>query len=183
MEKLIEHSQIHRKNRIVIGVVLGFLLGMTALSAYFWATRHTVDPYRLFTPIIIAGWVISRAASKFTYEVDKKALRIVKTGLFGGTKTFEIPYRDIDGIYYYEPKLMSIIKFRHTYRLHSALDGRPVWVIAYEAQGRGGKTENRRIYFKPSDVMLELLHEKMPSKVKVTEEDIFAQKVAKEKGQ
>jgi hypothetical protein len=181
MEKLVEHSQIHRKNRIVIGVVLGFLLGMAALSVYFWVTRHSVDPYRLFTPILIAGWVISRAASKFTYEADKKALRIVKTGLLGGEKTFEIPYRDIDGIYYYEPKLMSIIKFRRTFRLHSALDGRPVWVIAYEAPGRRGKPENRRAYFKPSDVMLELLHEKMPSKVKVTEEDIFAQKVAREK--
>jgi hypothetical protein len=71
---------------------------------------------------------------------------------------------------------MSIIKFRRTFRLHSALDGRPVWVIAYEAPGRRGKPENRRIFFKPSDVMLEMLHEKMPSKVKVTEEDIFARR-------
>ncbi len=181
MEELTEHSRIHRKNCIVIGVVLVFLLGMAALSAHFWATRHSVDPYRLFTPILIAGWVISRAASRFTYGADKKGLRIVKTGLFGGAKTFEIPYRDIDGIYYYEPKLMSIIKFRRTYRLHSALDGRPVWVIAYVAQGRGGKTENRRVYFKPSDAMLELLRDNMPAKVRVTEEDIFAQKVAREK--
>lgn len=181
MEKLVEHSQSHRKQRIVISVILAFLFGMAALSAYFWATRHTVDPYRLFTPIMIGSWVIWRAGSRFTYEADKKGLRIVKTSLFGGVTTYDIPYRDIDGIYYYEPKLMSIIKFRRTFRLHSALDGRPVWVIAYEAAGPRGKRENRRAYFKPSDVMLELLHEKMPSKVKVTEEDIFAQKVAREK--
>lgn len=181
MEKLVEHSQIHRKNRIVIGVVLGFLIGMAAMSVYFWVTRHSVDPYRLFTPIMIAAWVIWRAANKYTYEADKKMLRFTKIGLFGGEKTFEVPYRDIDGIFPYRPKLMSIIKTRRTFRLHSALDGRPVWAIAYEATGRGGKPENRRIYFKPSEEMLALLEEKMPSKVKVTEEDIFIRKATKEK--
>jgi hypothetical protein len=181
MEKLIEHSQVHRKNRMVIGATLGFLLAMAGLSLYFWVTRHSVDPYHLFTPLMIAAWVIWRAGSKFTYEADKRRLRIIKTGLFGATKTYEVSYRDIDGIFLYHPKLMSIIKTRRTFRLHSALDGRPVWAVAYEAPGWRGKTENRRIYFKPSDVMLELLHERMPSKVKVTEEDIFAQQVAREK--
>ncbi len=32
MEKLVEHSQIHRKNRIVIGATLGCLAAMPALS-------------------------------------------------------------------------------------------------------------------------------------------------------
>lgn len=176
MEKLVEHSQIHRQNRIVVGATLGFLLGMSALSVYFWVTRHTVDPYHLFTPIMIAAWVVWRAGSKFTYEADKKMLRITKTGLFGGTKQYEVPYRDIDGIFPYRPKLMSIIKTRRSFRLNSALDGRAVWAIAYEAPGWRGKTENRRIYFKPSEEMLKLLEEKMPSKVKVTEEEIFTRK-------
>lgn len=180
MERLVEHSQIHRKNRIVIGSTLGFLFAMTALSAYFWVTRHSVDPYRLFTPIIIAAWVIWRASGKFTYEADKKMLRITKIGLFGGTKVYEVPYRDIDGFFPYQPKLMSIIKTRRTFRLHSALDGRQVWAVAYEAPGRKGKAENRRIYFKPSEDMLALLAEKMPSKFKVTEEEIFTRKAYKE---
>lgn len=181
MEKLVEHSQIHRKNRMVVGTTLGFLLFMAALSVYFWVTRHTVDPYHLFTPIIIAGWLIWRAGSKFTYDADKKMLRITRNGLLGGTKTYEVPYRAIDGIFPYRPKLMSIIKTRRTFRLHSALDGRQVWAIAYEAPGRKGKAENRRIYFKPSEDMLALLAEKMPSKVKVTEEEIFTRKALREK--
>ncbi len=180
MEKLVEHSQIHRKNRIVIGATLGFLAAMTALSVYFWVTYHTVDPYHLFTPIMIAAWVIWRSGSKYTYEADKKMLRITKTGLFGGKKVYEVPYRDIDGIFPYQPKLMSIIKTRRTFRLHSALDGRPVWAVAYEVPGRKGKAENRRIYFKPSEKMIALLEEKMPSKVKVTEEEIFTRKAYKD---
>jgi hypothetical protein len=84
----------------VIGVVLGFLIGMAALSVYFWITRHRRRPVPAFYSHPHRGWVISRVASKFTYEAGKKALRIVKTGLFGGEKIFEIPYRDIDGIYY-----------------------------------------------------------------------------------
>ncbi len=178
MDKIVEHSEVHRRNRIVIGATLGFLSAMAALSVYFWVTRHSVDPYRLFTPILIAGWVVWRAGSKYTCEADGKLLRFTKTGPFGGVKVYEVPYRDIDGIFPYRPKLMSIIKTRRTFRLHSALDARTVWAIAYEAPGRKGRPENRRIYFKPSDAMLAFLHTHLPNRVWASEEEVFARKVA-----
>jgi hypothetical protein len=105
-------------------------------------------------------------------------LRFTRTGLFGGVKVYEVPYRDIDGIFPYQPKLMSIIKTRRTFRLHSALAARPVWAIAYEATGRKGRRENRRIYFKPGEGMLAFLHTRLPDRVWATEEEVFARKVS-----
>jgi len=89
-----------------------------------------------------------------------------------GTKAYEVAYKDISGIYNYKTNLVHVIKFRRTFRLNSALDNRPVWVMAYTAPGNRGKMENRRIFFKASDELLNLLAEKMPNRVKVKEEQV-----------
>jgi hypothetical protein len=86
---------------------------------------------------------------------------------------YEVQYKEIVGIYNYKPQLISVIKFRRTYRMHSSLDGREVWTIAYTVLNKKGKTENVRIYFKPSEVMLQALREIMPSKVKVPENKVI----------
>jgi hypothetical protein len=152
---------------------------MAGLGIYLWVTRHYIDPYKLFTALSLASWVIWRASSKYTYEVDKKVFRLIKTSLFGKVTIIEIPYRDIIGIYDYKPKLMSILDFRRTFRMNSALDGRHIWTIAYTVHGKK-KPEKRRIYFKPSDTLLDALHTKMPSKVKVTEEEAAVEQLKKE---
>lgn len=180
MEKLIESSAVSRKNLIVIGIISSFLFAMAAFAVYRWIVWHVVQPFDLFVALLLLAFVLERATAKFTYEVDKKVLRITKTGFVGSPKTYEIPYRDIIGIYGYKPKLLSVLQFRRTYRLQSALDGQPVWTIAYTAAGRKGKAENCRIYFKPSDNMLDALHEKMPSKVKIAEEEIAVRQMTKE---
>ena len=64
------------------------------------------------------------------------------------------------------------MKFRRTHRMNSALDGRTVWAIAYKV-GVSGKPEHyERIYFKPSDEMLEFLSGRMPGKVMVPEKKV-----------
>jgi hypothetical protein len=181
MDKLVETSQVHRKNVIVIGLAAALFAGMAILTLYSWVKWHRLNLFELFVELMFIFVLIERAGGKYTYEVDKKALRITKKSIFGRLQTFEIPYRDIFGIYRYKAKLIGVLKFRRTYRLQSALDNRPVWTLAYTAAGRKGKTENRRIYFKPSEAMLDALAEKIPGKVKISEEEAVISQVAKEK--
>ena len=104
----------------------------------------------VFINLMFAYVLIERAQAKYFCELDKRRIRFTKKSLLG-TQTIEVAYKDISGIYDYKTKLVSVIKFRRTYRLNSALDNRPVWVIAYSVPGKRGKMENRRIFFKASD--------------------------------
>lgn len=181
MDKLIETSQVHRKNIIVVGLAAALFLGMACLTLYGWVKWHIINPFELFVELLFVFVLLERAGGKYTYELDKRFLRITKDSILGSRRTFEVPYRDVIGIYRYKAKLIGVLKFRRTYRLQSALDNRPVWTLAYTAGGRRGKIENRRIYFKPSEAMLDALAEKIPGKVKVSEEEVVVSQVAKEK--
>jgi hypothetical protein len=167
----VETSQVHKKNRIVIGIaVLAFGL-LLAFSIYKWVVLGIRQPIEVFFNLMFAYVMIERAQAKYICEVGNKAIRITKKSLLG-SKTYEVAYKDISGIYNYKTNLIHVIKFRRTYRLNSALDNRLVWVMAYTAPGKGDKVENRRIFFKASDELLSLLAEKMPNRVKVKEEQV-----------
>ena len=64
------------------------------------------------------------------------------------------------------------ISFRRSFTLNSALDGRVVWVLAYRALNKKGKKENRRIFFKTSEEILDALEAHLPNKVRVKEEEV-----------
>lgn len=181
LDKHVETSQIHRKNVIVVGLAAALFLGMAGLTLYGWVKWHIINPFELFVELLFAFVLIERAGGKYTYELDKKVLRLTKDSILGSQRIFEVPYRDVIGIYRYKAKLIGVLKFRRTYRLQSALDSRPVWTLAYTAAGRRGKRENRRIYFKPSEAMLDALAERIPGKVKISEEEVVVKQIAKEK--
>lgn len=181
MERLVEHSEIHRKNAIIIAIGGCFLVGIFLLTCYMSFTGRPVSVFEQAVELALILWLVKRAGGKYTYEVDKRALRITAKGLFGRGRTVEIPFREIIGVYRYAPKLVSVLKFRRTFLYHSSLDGRDVWTVAYNAVGRGNRQENRRIYFKPSDELLDLLAERVPGKVRVTEESVITEQLSKEK--
>ncbi|KYZ75409.1 hypothetical protein AXX12_14785 [Anaerosporomusa subterranea] len=168
---LIETSQVHKKNRIVIGIaILAFGL-LFAFSVYKWVVVGVQQPIEIFFNLMFIYVLIERAQAKYICEIGKKTIRITKKSLLG-SKTYEVDYKDINGIYKYKTGLVHVVKFRRTYRLNSALDNRLVWAMAYEAPGKGGKVENHRIFFKASDELLNLLDEKMPNRVRLTEEQV-----------
>ncbi len=169
---MIEHSQVDKKNAIVLGVPIAYFLVMTLLSVYAWVKYGVVKPMDMFVYVLFLSVLAERAAGKYFYEVDDKYFKITKKSLFMGTKIFSVPLTDILGIYRYKAKLVGLLKFRHTNRLHSALDARTVWTMAYTETGKKGKPENSRNYIKPSDELLAFLETKMPGRVKVTEEEI-----------
>ncbi|EAX48130.1 hypothetical protein TcarDRAFT_1677 [Thermosinus carboxydivorans Nor1] len=168
---IVEHSIISRKNVMVMGVVALLFLAWAAFTAYRWFYLNIKQPSEAFFLAMLAFALFERSKPTYVYEAGKKMLRITKHGLFG-TDVYEIPYKDIFGIYQYKAQLIRPVKFRRTYRLHSALDNRRVWTVAYMVPGKKGKPENRRVYFKPSETMLRFLQEKMPNKVMVPEEQV-----------
>lgn len=167
-----EESQAHNKNKIVIGIaVLAFAL-LLFFSIYKWLVLGIRQPLEVFINLMFGYVLIERAQSRYVCEVGKKQIRFTKRSLLG-TQAYEVAYKDVSGIYPYKSNLVSVIKFRRTFRLNSALDNRPVWVLAYSVPGNRGKMENRRVFFKASDELLAMLAEKMPNRVKVKEEQVI----------
>jgi len=56
--------------------------------------------------------------------------------------------------------------------MNSALDSRTVWILAYRTANKKGKMENRRLFIKTSNEMLDALAQKLPNKIRVTEEQV-----------
>lgn len=171
MEKIIDHSVVHKKNAAAILISVIVLAAMIVFSIYRYLDIGFWSPLEMFAELMIIFVLIDRAQSKVTCEMDKKVLRITKKNWIG-TQVHEVPYRDVFGIYRYAPKLVGAVKFRRTYRLHSALDPRLVWTLAYRVD-KGGKSENRRIYFKASEEFLNALNERLPNKVRIPEEQVI----------
>lgn len=164
MENLVVQSSISKKNfHVLLLAIIGFIL-LWGFSIYKYLVLKMFQPLEIMTETLILLVLVERMAAQYSYEMGQNGLKCVKRSLLG-TVTHEIPYHSIFSIYSYKPQLIGLIKFRRTYRFHSALDGRDVWTVAYTAGGAGEKTENRRIYFKPGDRMLAALQRKLPDKV------------------
>ncbi len=166
-----ETSHAHNKNRLVISVAILFFCLLLAFSLYQWFAQGIRNPVEVFLNLMFIFVLVERIQAKYVCELTKGSIRITKKSLLGN-QVHEVDYTDIVGIYKYKTGLVHVIKFRRTYRLNSALDNRIVWVIAYKAPGKGGKPENRRIYFKASDELLDLLDVKMPNRVRLQEETV-----------
>jgi len=179
MSRLITKSIVTKKNAIVIGIGILCLCAMITFSIYQWFASQRFNPGEITFEVILLFALIERVGAKYTYEMSQKSLRITKRGMFGLQK-YEVAYRDILGIYHYQPQIVGVMKFRRTFRLNSAIDGRDVWTLAYNFVGVNGKIENRRMYLKPGDEFLVALHGKMPNKVMITEEKVIIADINKQ---
>lgn len=168
---LTDVSQITRKNVMVIGIAIMAFASLLALSLYKWFFSNIKQPVEVFFHLMFIFVLVERAQAKYIVEMDQAVLRFRKKSLLGRAQ-HEVPYQNILGIYRYHPQLLGVIKFRRTYRMNSSLDNRIVWVLAYEATGDKGKKENRRIFFKASESMLADLAEKLPNRVKISEQQV-----------
>ncbi|MDU4961945.1 MAG: hypothetical protein E6X17_14925 [Sporomusaceae bacterium] len=166
-----EISQVHKKNRQVIAVALVFFSLLLAWSVHKWFVAGIQQPIEIFFNLMFIVVIIERVQASYTVALTDKGVSVTKQSLFG-SKVHQVDYTDIHGIYQYKTGLVHVIKFRRTYRLNSALDNRPVWVLAYSVPVKDGKLENRRIYFKASNELLDRLEEKLPGRVRLQEEQV-----------
>lgn len=180
MNRLSETSVLSRKNMLVFGLAAAVLLFIIAGSWYKWSRGGVVTPLEVGSIVLILLVLVERACGRYQVDADTREIVIAKRGLFG-RQTIAISYRQIVGIYEYKAKLVGYIKFRRTHRLHSALDGRDVWVIAFKVQPSGKTEHNERIYFKPSRDMLQFLSARMPGKVMVPETQVIVDVLQEEK--
>lgn len=171
MSKIVERNIVSRKNVIVVAIAVAVFLFMASGSFYRYIRGGGVSPFDFAAMLIIVLALVERAQGRYEYEADAHRIRFCKLSWLGN-KEYEVDYRQIIGIHEYKAKLIGYIKFRRTYRLNSALDGRKVWVIAYKVAKSGKSEYNERIYFKPSDEMLNYLSGRMPGKVMVPENQV-----------
>jgi hypothetical protein len=170
--RLVVESAVAKKNLIVMATAIIIFLIMATMAIVKWFVLQIYQPAELLFYVVILIALVRRVSAKYKYEIDSTCLRIAKHTVTGET-AYEVPYQNIIGIYHYQPKLIGVIKFRRTYSLHSALDGREVWTLAYTVTGRQGKAEICRIYFKPGEDLLLELKAVMPDKVMVAEDVVI----------
>ena len=171
MDAFCVQSRVSRKNGIYTVAGLLLILFILAGDIYRWFFLRLYHPLELLLVVALLLLYIERIGARYTYSADGASLQVTKRGLFGA-REYRIVYSDILGIYFYKPKLVSVIKFRRTFRLHSALDDREVWTLAYTADNKNGGRENRRIYFKPGEELLDFIAKSLPDKVRISEEAV-----------
>jgi len=172
MNRVLVTSIPAKKNTMIMMAGLAFFAVLVILDMIKLFTLGIFEPMGFTFDVIFLVVLFNRINAKYTCELKEGSLSFHKSSLWG-TKGYEVSFRSIMGIYRYQPKLVEITKFRHTDRLHSALDARDVWVLAYTVTSKKGKIENCRIYFKPGDEFLDELHKVLPNKVMINDEKVI----------
>ena len=163
-------SEVTKKNVIVVLISAVLFIALLGFSIYKWVVYGIKQPMEIFINLMFLFVLLTRVQPRYIVEVDRNVLRFIKKSWLG-TKMYEIPYKDIFGIYRYKAQLIRSVSYRHTYRLNSMLDNRTVWGLSYRLPNKKGKMENLRIYFKASEEVFAALSEKIPNKVKIKEND------------
>ena len=169
--KLQDTSQVAKKNVIVMIIAILVFAVFLTINILRYIELNTFEPVVIFLDVMFLFVIFQRSQPKFITELDKRGFRITKISLFG-KKVYDIPYREIAGVYKYKSSLAHPISFRRSFTLNSALDDRVVWVLAYRTLNKRGKKENRRIFFKASDALLDALEQHLPNKVRIKEEEV-----------
>ncbi len=168
-------SQTTLKNRCIVGGSIGAMLLLLAATIAKWFLWGIFIPLEWLAELLVIGFLVARSSSRYCYTLTEAGFRFEKKSF--RCTTLEVPLSDVFALYPYRPALVGLVKFRRSYRLHSALDNREVWTLAYRYATPGG-SENRRIYFKPGTEMLAALQQCLPEKIMTGQEGVA---VAEEK--
>jgi len=180
MNKVLVTSMPAKKNKMIMMAGIAFFAVLVILDMVKFFTLHIFEPVQVAFDVLFLVVLFNRTNAKYTCEINKDFLSFDKSSLWG-KKRYEVEFRSIMGIYLYQPKLVEVTKFRHTARLHSALDARDVWTLAYTVTRDNGKIENCRIYFKPDEVFLDELRRVLPNKVMLNDEKVILADIKREK--
>jgi hypothetical protein len=167
-----DHSLVSSRGVIIVSIALAGFLVLLIYSLYIWKTKNIPQPMEILLTVSFLILLTARAVTRYVYEMKDDSLRITRKGIFR-TNTVVVAYDSIAGIYLYKPKLIGPVRFRRTVRMHTLVDDRDVWSIAYQVPKRNGKIENRRLYFKCCSGMLDALSVMMPGRVRVSENSVM----------
>ena len=165
------HSIVTTKNKLIMSFAIFCMALLLILNLYRWKVSHIYNALELSASIFFLCFLISRITVHFHYVLQKTQITITSKNLWI-KKTYTIPYKAIVGIYRYQPGVLDLTRFRRTYRLHSALDNRNIWTIAYTNETNSGKQEDCRIYFKADNTFLKSLQKQLPNKVHTNDDQL-----------
>ena len=164
-------SQVAKKNKIVMIIAALVFLAFLIVNILRYYELNVHEPVIIFLDVMFLYVIFDRSHPKFITEIDKRCFRVTKKSWYG-SKVIEVPYKEIIGVYKYKSSLAHPVSFRRSFTMNSALDSRIVWILAYRTANKKGKMENRRLFIKTSNEMLDALAQKLPNKIRVTEEQV-----------
>lgn len=164
-------SQRAKKNIIIMIIASCIFAGFLLINILRYVELGIQEPVVIFLDVMFLFVIFNRCQPIYYISLDKRSFNADRKSIFG-KKHYEVPYREIIGVYKYKAALVHATKFRRSYTVNSALDKRPVWALAYRLMNKKGKMENRRIFFKASEEFLNAFEQKLPNKIRITEEDM-----------
>ena len=81
-----------------------FVMFIVSILRYVYL--NVLEPVPIFFYAMLVWILLLRCKPTYDVSVERKYLKIVKHDIWGKTKVFEIPYREIAAIFSYQPKLM-----------------------------------------------------------------------------
>ena len=99
--KLQDTSQVARKNVIVMFIAFLVFAVFLTINILRYVELNIFDPVVIFLDIMFIFVIFQRTHPKYLTELDKRGFRITRMSLLG-KKVYDIPYRDIAGIYKYK---------------------------------------------------------------------------------
>ena len=169
--KFYDVSQVAKKNKIVMIIAFLVFVVFLVINVLRYIELNIFEPVVIFLDVMFLFVIFQRSHPKYITELDKRGFRVTRKSWLG-KKVYDIPFREIIGIYKYKSSLAHPITFRRKFTVNSALDGRTVWVLAYRTHNKKGKIENRCLFIKTNEEMLDELAERLPNKVRIKEEEV-----------
>lgn len=174
-------SIIRKKNMLIMFSAIVFFLLLLILDIISFWRLHIFNQTGFAIDIIFIAAMVNRIQSVYSCSLTDEKLSFKRKGVFFGAKQINVELNKISGIYRYKPQLIGMVHFRYSYKFHSALDGRDVWVVAYVQMNAKGKEENCRIFFKPSNEFLHDLKKQLSHKVTVSDKGVILADIKDEK--
>lgn len=164
-----DQSQTHRTYLCIYGTVGICLFGYIIMTIRYIINTHQFPWLDVITEIIILLALLAVAMTRSSYELHEKDILITTSNPFR-TRTFRIPYSEIDGVHHFKVEPIKSISYRHTYRMYGSMDRRDVWSLVYNIP----ETDKvARILMKASDEFWTAFEKLLPGRICVPQEEVL----------
>lgn len=164
-----DQSQTHRTYLCIYGTVGICLFGYIIMTIRYIINTHQFPWLDVITEIIILLALLAVAMTRSSYELHEKDILITTSNPFR-TRTFRIPYSEIDGVHHFKVEPIKSISYRHTYRMYGSMDRRDVWSLVYNIP----ETDKvARILMKASDEFWTAFEKLLPGRIRVPQEEVL----------
>lgn len=164
-----DKSQTHRTYLIVYGTIGIVLFGYLIMTIRYILNTGSMPWLDIVTELIILFFLLNVACARTTYELQEKDLVVYYSSLFR-TRTYRIPYADIDGAFHFKVEPIKTIAYKHTYRAYGSMDRRDIWSLVFNIPGTD---KVARLLMKASDEFWTEFGKRVPGRIRVSQEEVL----------